>query len=370
MQVTAVEAIPIRMGIIPLEEPGGLAPYVSSEHAHTSIDRTLIRVETSNGVVGWGEIRTPFSSASVTKSVIDDVIAPKIVGESVWEAFEALRGFSFTYLDIRPAIGGVEMALWDSLGRYLGEPLHRLLGGKQEDTVDVACCLGILSPEESAVFAEWAVDAGFEVLKTKAGRDWEDDCERVTAMARATNGRIDFRIDPNQGWSVPETVRVGARFANADVPVQYLEQPIRVTSFDTLRSLRDRSPIPLAINEDTYIPYNMYQTLVSGGVDACVVDMVPAGGVKNVLSLAGLAQEAGISLTHHCGFDLGIKTAAMLHVVASHSAFDLIPDTAYYAMEDDVVTDPLTIEDGALAVPDGPGLGVEVDPDLIEEYRL
>lgn len=370
MEISTVKAIPIRVGIIPLKEPGGLAPYVSSEHSHTSIDRTLIRVETADGIIGWGEIRTPFSSVRMVESAINDVVSPEIIGKTVWEAFNTLREFSFTYLDIRPAIAGIEMALWDSVGKSLGEPLHNLFGGKRSGAVDVACVLGILPPEESAVFAQWAVDAGFSVLKTKAGRDWKMDCERVTEMAQAVDGALDFRIDPNQAWSILETVRATKHLADADVPVQYLEQPIRVTNFDALRSLRDRSQVPLAINEDTYAPHNMYQTLMAGGVDACVVDMVPAGGIKRVAALAGVAEEAGVSVAHHCGFDLGIKTAAVLHLVVSHHAFDLMPDTAYFAIKDNVVTNPFTVKDGAIEVPDGPGLGVNIDYDQVEEHRL
>jgi L-alanine-DL-glutamate epimerase-like enolase superfamily enzyme len=98
--------------------------------------------------------------------------------------------------------------------------------------------------------------------------------------------------------------------------------------------------------------------------------MVPAGGIKAVTTLAEVAEEAGVSVAHHCGFDLGIKTAAVLHVVASHHAFDLMPDTAYFAMEGDVVTDPFMIKDGAIEVPDGPGLGVDIDYKQVDEYRL
>jgi L-alanine-DL-glutamate epimerase-like enolase superfamily enzyme len=197
MEITDVEAIPVAMGVGPLED-GGLSPYVGGQ------------------------------------GVVED--------------------FFFEYLHVQSFLGGVEMAMWDALGKHVGQPVHRLIGGKCTDRVDLARCLGILPPEESREHAKRARELGYDVLKVKAGRDWREDVDRLIAMHEAANGELELRIDPNQNWAFPDAVRVGARLEDAGVYPQYLEQPIRIDSFGTLDKLRSRLRTPIAANEDTYFP--------------------------------------------------------------------------------------------------------------------
>jgi L-alanine-DL-glutamate epimerase-like enolase superfamily enzyme len=105
-------------------------------------------------------------------------------------------------------------------------------------------------------------------------------------------------------------------------------------------------------------------------MDIAVVDMTPAGGITALRQLAAIAEDAGIPATHHCAFDLGIRTAAILHAVSGIPGFSLPIDTAYYAWQEDVINKPLEIDSGAMAVPDDPGLGVTIDRDTVEHYRI
>jgi len=176
--------------------------------------------------------------------------------------------------------------------------------------------------------------------------------------------------DPNQGWSLEDAVRVGATLEDAGVYLQYLEQPIRVDAHASLTRLRQRTAQPIGPNEDTYIARSLQEMIERGALDAAVLDMTPAGGISAVRQLAGIAEDAGVPAAHHCAFDLGIRTAAIAHTVSGVPGFTLPMDTVYYAWEDDVLEERLTIEDGGVVVPDGPGLGVEVDEDAIEKHRV
>ncbi|MFB6217669.1 MAG: mandelate racemase/muconate lactonizing enzyme family protein, partial [Halobacteriaceae archaeon] len=183
-------------------------------------------------------------------------------------------------------------------------------------------CLGILGPEESAEYARRAHEEGYPVLKTKAGRDWREDVERLAAMHEATDGQMDLRVDPNQGWTLDEAVRVGAALEDRGVYLQYMEQPIRVDAHDSLARLRERLRQPIAPNEDTYRPHNLRRVVERGAADAVVVDMVPAGGITGLRQIAGIAEDAGVSLVHHSA-GLGVKHAAMLHAVSGLPGFSL-----------------------------------------------
>jgi L-alanine-DL-glutamate epimerase-like enolase superfamily enzyme len=149
-----------------------------------------------------------------------------------------------------------------------------------------------------------------------------------------------------------------------------MEQPIRVDSHRSRARLRRRLRHPIAPNEDTYIPHNLQSLIEAGAMDVAVVDLTPAGGIAGLRQQTSILEDAGIPFTHHCAFDLGIRTAAILHAVSGIPGFSLPPDSTYYAWEDDVIADPFEVEDGTLSVPEKPGLGIDVDEDKIEEYRV
>ncbi len=369
MEITDLEAIPIEMGVRPKEDEYGLAPYVTNHGAVESVERMLIRIETTGGITGWGEMRTTLS-AEATKVILEHDVAPKLIGHDVWEIESFVEDFFFEYMDINTFLGGVEMAMWDALGKYRDAPVHQLVGGKCEDQVAFAYCVGILDLDESRTHARRALDRGYNVLKTKAGRDWQQDVDRIKAMHDEVDGALEFRLDPNQGWTFEDAVRVGAQLEDSGIYLQYLEQPIRIDSFGTFKRLRNRLRTPICANEDMYFPRNLLEMGKEDAIDVGVVDIIPSGGILGMKRLAGLASEMGISLSHHCAFDLGVKTAAVLHAVSSTPAINLAPDTVYYAWEDDIIENPFTIEKGRMTVPDKPGLGITVDEEKIEQYRV
>lgn len=365
-------------------DDGGIAPYITNHGEVTDMDRVLVRVETDDGLIGWGEMRV-FLSPKATVSVIEDGVAPIVEGHSPYEV-ESLRRLLFIeYTNVEMFFSAIEIACWDIVGKDIGKPVYKLLGGwtspnmaeaqmdAQSDTdraVDVAYCVGIMPIEESREHAANALDEGYSVLKTKSGRDWKHDADRIIAMDDEVNGELDFRLDPNQGWRLDEAVRVGARLRDAGVYLQYLEQPIRVDTHESLEKLRSRLSQPIGPNEDLYIAHNLKELIQRGALDVAVVDMTPVGGITGLRQVAAVAEDAGIRMAHHCAFDLGVRTAAILHAVSSIPGFSLPPDTTYYAWEDDIVKEPFTVSDGSITVPDDPRLGITVDESKINKYSI
>lgn len=390
MKITGLETIPVEVPVKRQGEPYGIAPYVggnrlrelpeslsfaealeANEEATEAGKKLLIKLQTTEDIVGWGELKVP--TMRTGRTLIEELIEPEVVGRSVWE-MEALvdRFESFStmyYTDLTSYVGAVEMAMWDALGKHLDRPVHQLIGGKTRDTIPVAFCLGLLSPEESREYAQFALDEGYSVLKTKGSRYWQTDVERIKAMHDEVDGQLEFRLDPNQLWGLEDAVRVGAELEDAGIYLQYLEQPIRIDSFGSLKRLRQRLKTPIAVNEDAYFQHNLSMIAAQDAVDAAVVDLVPARGILGLKRLAGIADDFGISLAHHSNFDLGIKNAAKLHTAATTPAINLPIDTVYNTYEDYLLEDPLKIEDGAFVVPDSPGLAA-VDEAKVEEYRI
>ncbi|RKD86291.1 mandelate racemase/muconate lactonizing enzyme family protein [Halopiger aswanensis] len=388
MEITDVTATTVDVPLIELDDPLGIGPYVTNHGQVESMERVLVRVETDADIAGWGEMRT-FLSAEATESVLEDGIGPLIEGQSPFEVERLRRQVFIEYTNIELFFAAVETACWDIVGKALNKPVYELLGGatapeqtealnadaadaesRPDREVEFAFCLGILPPEESRSKAREALEAGFSVLKTKAGRDWQQDVARIEAMHDEVDGELEFRLDPNQGWSLDEAVRVGAALEDSGIYLQYMEQPIRVNNHTSLATLRQRLRQPIAPNEDTYIPNNLRSLINNGAMDVAVLDLTPAGGITGLRQQAAIVEDAGVPYTHHCAFDLGIRTAAILHAVHGLPGFSLPPDTTYYAWEEDILEEPFALADGRMTVPDAPGLGVDIDLDAIEKFQV
>lgn len=388
MKITEVTATTVDVPLVKLEKELGIGPYVTNHGQVESMKRVLVYVETDEGISGWGEMRT-FLSHEATEAVLEKGVGPLIEGQSPYEIERLRRQVFIEYTNLEMFFAAVETACWDIVGKALGKPIFELLGGStapsqtsamNADAADIrrdrggnvefAFCLGILPPETSRKKAREALDSGFSVLKTKAGRDWKQDIARVKAMHDEVDGKLEFRLDPNQGWSLDEAVRVGAALEDAGIYLQYMEQPIRVNSHGSLSSLRSRLRQPIAPNEDTYIPNNIRSLIEAGAMDAAVLDLTPAGGIAGLRQQAAIVEDAGVPYTHHCAFDLGIRTAAILQVVHGLPGFSLPPDTIYYAWEDDIIVDPFVMEEGKISVREKPGLGIEIDREAVEQYAI
>ncbi|MDG5776763.1 hypothetical protein VB773_18630 [Haloarculaceae archaeon H-GB2-1] len=188
MEIRSLEATYVEVGVRPQSETGGIAPYRYGHGTISTSDRMVVRLETADGTAGWGELN-PVHAPATTKSLVETDIADEVVGREVWEIEAVLDAFSWVdpYMANNPALGAVEMAMWDAYGKVLGEPVHRLLGGKVRDAVPFAFCLGIEDVETSREKAREARELGFPAIKTKGGRDWREDVERLVSIHDAVD---------------------------------------------------------------------------------------------------------------------------------------------------------------------------------------
>ncbi len=149
-----------------------------------------------------------------------------------------------------------------------------------------------------------------------------------------------------------------------------MSSQFRPANFLPFRSLRARTKTPIAINEDCYIRHNLFECIKRNAIDIAVVDLDQIGGITRMTKIANLCSEAGLPLAHHCGFDMGIKLAAILHVNAALEAFTHAMDSTYMAHQDDILTEKIVVKDGNYLVPELPGLGITVDEEKVEKYTV
>jgi muconate cycloisomerase len=320
----------------------------------------IIRLHTDEGLVGLGEVPKGVPASDV---------------HTVAERFEGKDLLSFNLQDLpletmwfaNPALyEGYEMALFDLTGKALGVPVYRLFGGKYRDRVAVSRCSGRMTPADAARTAKEVVARGYTVLKMKATAD-DPLVKRLGAIQDVVGDKLHVVVDPNQRFHQPYRLfEIDAALRAAGIcNVQCYESPFDQRNLDWYVLARQKLSVPLALHLEE--PRSIVEAIKR---EAC--DWLNTGGsLTNTYKMAGLAEAAGVPTWHGSGVGLGISEAAFTHISAACRSMTLTSDICGETLRvDDLVREPLQIEDGHVRVPEGPGLGVELDEDAVDRYRV
>jgi L-alanine-DL-glutamate epimerase-like enolase superfamily enzyme len=358
-----MRVIDVAVTVVEVPQIPPLAPYRSHLRASSTTQSAIVRVDTDEGITGWGEHNINF---------LPNISARQMQREArAWLIGRDPQNISLFHVECpleSRLKSGIELALWDICGKAAGLPVAALLGGIIRDRIDVAACMGIQSYERAGEMAAWYVEQGFGTLKTKAGADMQEDIEMVRGVRDAVGNKLKLRIDPNRAYSPQQAAELARRLEPYDL--QYLEQPIPAEPLSDAAWLRRQTRVPIALNESVVGPASVLEILKADAAAFILPDTHIAGGILPCLTVGRICEAAGIPCIMHCGHDLGPKTAAMLHVAAACPAYSLANDTTYYGLEDDVITERFVIERGTIAVPTRPGLGIEGDPERIARYKV
>ena len=358
---------------VPLE-----APLRHSNGAHWGrFVRTVVEVEADNGLIGLGEMGGGGQSAEDAVTALK----PYLLGHDPART-EALRWMlanptASLYNNRTQLLAAVEFACLDLQGRALGVPVHELLGGKVRDRVPFASYLFFRHPAEDGTgeirSAEQLVDHartlvaqyGFSVHKLKGGvfqPDYERECYR--ALARAFPGHR-FRFDPNGALGVEEAIRFARGIEDLDN--DYLEDP--TWGMNGMRRVREKTSIPLATNTVVVNFEQLAANVRDPAVDVILLDTTFWGGIRACVKAAGVCETFQLGVAVHSSGELGIQLATMLHLGAVVPNLSFAADAHYHHLRDDIIAGgKLPYAGGAIAVPDGPGLGVDLDRDKLAEY--
>lgn len=362
MKITEIKLTPVT---VPFTEPevwsGGSRPGITS---------IIVEVSTSDGIVGIGEA-VPAPTPEVTIACLRG-IRNLLIGESPFDVERLVHkvnsvGGLYPFATMaNSAIGGVEMALWDIVGKALGRPVHTFFGGLVRRHVSFMFFVQRKGLAEMAADAQRAVASGFRTIYTKVGLDYESDVAVVKALREAIGPNTRLRVDANEAWSPGTAVRILNEMAQYDL--EYIEQPIAMRDVEHLKVLRSRTSVPIAANQTSWTNRDLYQVLAAGAVDIVMTDPHQAGGLLAFKKAAGIAEAAGVPIVFHSFGPLAITTYAAMQVIASSSNFILDNQTYNHMLADDVVRVPPVFNQGQLSLPDAPGIGVELDPEKVEKY--
>src|SRR5947209_8809996 len=282
MKITGLDAVSVR---IPQKPP--VAPYQSRYRATSAKDALLIRVEADTGLVGWGETPIDWLGHSF-EGTPEDRMRGQALGRDpfdleAWYAENTLGSY---------LASGVEMAMWDLIGKATRQPLYKLLGGAVRKKVELAACMGIRPYEEAKAIARGYLEQGFTTLKTKAGRDPQEDLEMVRGIRDGVGDRLKLRIDPNMGYAPPVAFALARDLERYGL--EYFEQPMPQSCLGESARLRRHTKTPIALNESVTTPEVALQILQLRAADVLLPDTYQGGGILAVKKVAALAEAAGV----------------------------------------------------------------------------
>lgn len=349
---------------LPLEEP-----FVTSMRPIYGLGRILVEVETSDGIVGFGEAAPAHEvtgeTAGSTFAVLEDVLAPFVIGEDPL-ATECLTDKMRQFVDgSHAAHAGIELALQDIRGKSADMPLFKLLGGHGDEArVSVPAVLSMKTPEEMAADAEDAVDDGYRQIKIKIGDDPDTDVHRIDHVAAAIPDDVSLKVDVNQAWRDAKTTLSVMLAIEADLDA--LEQPVAPENVADLALVRERTDVPVMPDESVESPADASNLIRQGAGDVFNIKLMKTGGITEAVRLNAVAEadhrraQLGSMVEGHIG------TAAGVHFVA---AFDNViwnelvgPFMTTTGIGDLAVDRPeITVSD--------PGLGVSVDRERLASLR-
>jgi D-galactarolactone cycloisomerase len=266
-------------------------------------------------------------------------------------------------------MSGVDIALWDILGKVRGLPLYELLGGKRRDKVPVYATA--LYPEEPLKVASRArafVEQGFHGVKIKVGFDLAQDIEIVRAVRQEVGKDFVVMTDANQGYNVEVALRAWEGFA--EFGVFWLEEPLFVEDIEGHARLREQGKIPIAVGENLQTRYAFENFVVRRAVDFLQPDVARAGGITEVLKIAGLAAARKVPISFHTWGD-AVALAASVHLSAAiPESMVMELDYTYNPLRAELLREPFELRNGYLYPPDGPGLGIEVNPEALQRFAF
>ena len=368
MKITDLKTIRLRASIPPEGQ------VFSRSGVRNTRSTTLVQVETDEGITGLGSCS---GNGELIEIIIAKVLKPLLTGmdptqiEEIWDKAYVRGGhkeFGTRGVGV-VALSGVDIALWDILGKVRGVPLYQLLGGKCRDKVPVYATA--LYPEEPAKVAKRArafAEQGFHGVKIKVGFDLDQDIQIVRAVREELGKDFVVMTDANQGYTVDVALKASEAFAACGA--FWLEEPLFVEDIAGHAVLREKGKTPIAVGENLNTCYAFENFVVRGAVDFLQPDVARAGGITEIRKIAAMAAEHHVPLSFHTWGD-GVALAASVHLSAALKECIVMElDYTYNPLRAELLREPLEVENGFLIPPDKPGLGVELDSKAVEKFAF
>lgn len=372
MKITDVTTFPVGM---PLTEPLRWGTFEIRTRG-----AVLVQVHTDEGITGLGEAGSSVVNFARVKPVVEDVLKPLLVGQNpleigtLWNRiFEATNAWRRRGMETY-ALSGVDIALWDILGKVTGQPIFRLLGACR--TQIPAYWAPSLKPAKRITSeCEEAVALGFKAIKLRAGLGTDEDLRIVREVRRAVGEEAVLMLDPNMAYDLPIAIEMARRFQ--EYRLRWLEEPIRTRSIPQYIEQHSRLAqvvdVPVSGGESLFSRYEFTDVFTKRAFAVVQPDATNVGGISECYKIAAMASAWNVSCVPHiaCSSVAGVGLAANLHLICAIDNALYVEYDAYESpIRDELFVEPIKATQGVVTVPERPGLGLELDPDAVARYRM
>lgn len=361
-------------------------PFGFSQAWVTRRRSILVRVETTDGAEGWGEVFCQVPPP-VYVSLISELLAPRLIGKDPWDREVIWQQTYNATIDcgqrglVVGALSGLDLALWDLMGHECGRPVYSLLGGLTRSRV-AAYATGLYrQPGDDWIAAlvpeaVGYVEKGFRTVKMKVGFGIAADVAAVRAVREAIGPDVGLAVDANHAYKPVQAIELGR--ALAPYGVAWLEEPISPEDVAGYAEAREKQPIPVAGGELSYTRFGFREMLERRAADILQPDLCLCGGLSEGKAIAELARAWNVRCWAHV-WGTGVARAAALHFLGwlpdVASLEDVDPPLAEWdctpnPLRDHVVADPPVAVQGFVRVPTGPGFGVTIDREALSRYQV
>jgi muconate cycloisomerase len=372
MKITGIETVPVT---VPVDRRVGKVDNAKGFRFQSHL--LMIFIKTDAQIEGVGEVTaSPDWSGETSlgaKALIDQHLAPRLIGEDPRRIRHCMDRLAKTFANPF-AKAGLEMALFDTLGKSLGTPVYQLLGGAVRDgLLPLRFAVMPVGPVESADVARRMVQEGYRTIKLKVGHDpLEYDIERLRLVREAIGPEVRITVDANGGWTVNDAI-LAAPYLE-EYGVLFVEQPVHRLDLEGLAEVRRRTRLPVMADESVFTVQDAVRCIQLRAADIISIYPGKNGGLLNTLTIASLAESAGVHCAIGSNLEWDVGSAAMAHVCAA------IPNIGVDRYAADIIgpvfhteraaLSTLTPNAGFVAVPQSPGLGLELDMQQIKRLRI
>ncbi|OPY65355.1 MAG: L-Ala-D/L-Glu epimerase [Syntrophorhabdus sp. PtaU1.Bin050] len=363
MKIASVEAFPVAL---PLKKPFSIALGTMTHTSHI-----IVKVTTDDGIFGFGEGATWHVVYGYDRHAlewaVERYLGPAILGMDPFDIEHILSAMDMALPGNLMAKAGVEIACQDIRGKALGVPLHRLFGGVLMERLETIGFVDIVPPEEAARLAEAFTREGYRFIKIKVGLNAKEDVERVRVVRLTVGPDTCIRVDGNQGYDRASAGKVCR--ALEPFNLQWIEQPLPYWDIEGLAALARDLTTSIAVDESIYGVHDVYRVAQAHAADIINIKLSKCGGITNSLKVANAAHAMGLSCFLGSCIETGLGSTAALHFAACcpnlHAGIEMDGSMPF---KDDILAEPLIPAYGTLPLPQGTGLGADVQPDKLARY--
>ena len=378
MKIAQVEAFALRYQTEKSSEQQTDNYYLPSEGWRSIYSRhhetMVVRITTSEGIVGYGEGQSPVSPRT-SKTIVEDLCRPILMDkdpfdvEFLWQRmFTAMRErghYTGFFID---ALAGCDIALWDIIGKATGKPVHKVLGGRYRDRIPLYAGVGGSTPEAAAAQAAKHVSQGYGGLKIHTTHGRAEILEIVTAVREQVGPQVKLMVDLHTQYSVPEATLLGRGLEELDV--MWLESPTAPEDIPGQAALAQALDMSVAIGEWTRTRYELREVFERRACDITMPDIARTGLTEGK-RIASLADTYNIPVTPHIGGGGILSIAATVQFSATIPNFLIMEHSPEaYESKGQITTRKPMIEDGDFVIDDMPGLGIVIDTEALEAFAI